>query len=80
MDNPTVTLKAVFILIPTTLRPMNTKLPMHDCIQIIQIIEQIYSSRSDLTDWPLKGPFPDLEMFTDGEALWTRDDASLGRW
>lgn len=63
-DNPNVTLKEVSALNPATLLPSTTEEPVHDCVQII---EEVYSSRPDLTDQPLENP--DMEMFTHGSSF-----------
>ena len=60
LDNPNVKLKAVSTLNLATLLPRTTGEPVYYCIQII---EEVYSSRTDLTDQPLENP--DMEMFTD---------------
>ncbi|KAL0588581.1 Gag-Pol polyprotein, partial [Plecturocebus cupreus] len=61
LDNPNVTLMAVSTLNSAILLPRNLQPPIHYCYQII---DQIYSSRPDLADWPLMKP--DKEFFTGG--------------
>ncbi|GAB0203689.1 protein NYNRIN-like [Grus japonensis] len=66
LEQDDVELKATAIVNPamflTTENP--TEKLEHDCLVTI---EQVYSSRPDLTDEPLKDP--DLELFTDGSSF-----------
>lgn len=49
---------------PSNLLPSMTREPDHKCIQIIQ---EVYSSRPDLTDQPLENP--DMEVSTAGRSF-----------
>ncbi|KAK1346668.1 hypothetical protein QTO34_000528 [Cnephaeus nilssonii] len=62
--NPRVRLEAVRTLNPATFLPVSEGAPEHDCLEVL---EEVYSSRPDLTDRPL--PNPDLVLFTDGSSF-----------
>ncbi|KAK1346507.1 hypothetical protein QTO34_000363 [Cnephaeus nilssonii] len=63
-ENPQVRLEAVRTLNPATFLPIAEGVPEHDCLEVL---EEVYSSRPDLTDRPL--PNPDLVLFTDGSSF-----------
>ena len=64
IDHEDVTLSVVSTLNPATLLPIAEQEPLqHDCLATI---EQVYASRPDLRDEPLKNA--DLELFTDGSS------------
>ena len=52
------------MLNPTTFLPTEVGTPDHNCEEVI---DEIYSSRPDLTDIPLQNP--ELELFTDGSSF-----------
>ena len=62
--NPGVQLETVQTLNPATFLPTEARTPDHNCEELI---DEIYSSRLDLTDTPLQNP--ELEQFTDGSSF-----------
>ena len=58
--NPQVQLETVWTLNPSTFLPTEAGILNHNCEELI---DEIYSSRPDLTDIPLQNP--ELELFTD---------------
>ena len=58
-ENPQVQLETVQTLNPTTFLPTEVGTPKHNCEEVI---DEIYLSRPDLTDIPLRNP--ELELFT----------------
>lgn len=52
-ENPRVQLGAVRALNPATFLPIAEGAPDHDCLEVL---EEVYSSRPDLTDKPLQNP------------------------
>ena len=62
--NPGVQLETVRTLNPATFLPTEARTPDHNCEELI---DEIYSSRLDLTDTPLQNP--ELEQFTDGSSF-----------
>ncbi|KAK1336442.1 hypothetical protein QTO34_004249 [Cnephaeus nilssonii] len=63
-ENPRVQLEAVRTLNPSTFLPVAEGAPEHDGLGFL---EEVYSSRPDLTDKPLKKL--DLVLFTDGSSF-----------
>ncbi|KAK1346461.1 hypothetical protein QTO34_000317 [Cnephaeus nilssonii] len=63
-ENPRVRLEAVRTLNPATFLPVAEGAPENDCLEVLQ---EVYSSRPDLTDRPL--PNPDLVLLTDGSSF-----------
>ena len=63
-ENPQVQLETVRTLNPATFLPMEAGTPNHNCEEVI---DEIYSSRLDLTDIPFQNP--ELELFTDGSSF-----------
>lgn len=59
-ENPRVQLETVWTLSPTTFVPTEAGTPHHNCEEVI---DEIYSSRPELTDIPFQNP--ELELFTD---------------
>ncbi|KAK1331684.1 hypothetical protein QTO34_009657 [Cnephaeus nilssonii] len=62
--NPRVRLEAERTLNSATFLPIAEGAPEHDCLEVL---EEVYSSRPDLTDRPL--PNPDLVLFTHGSSF-----------
>ena len=63
-ENPQVQLETVQTLNPTTFLPTEVGTPKHNCEEVI---DEIYSSKLDLTDIPLQNP--ELKLFTDGSSF-----------
>ncbi|XP_060105134.1 uncharacterized protein LOC132578666 [Heteronotia binoei] len=62
-ENPRLRLTVTGTLNPASLLPISDQPVDHDCIQTM---DEVYSSRPDLTDAPL--PSPDVEYYTDGSS------------
>ncbi|XP_060100331.1 uncharacterized protein LOC132575537 [Heteronotia binoei] len=62
-ENPRIRLTTTGALNPASLLPVSDQPCDHDCIQTM---DEVYSSRPDLTDTPL--PTPDVEYYTDGSS------------
>lgn len=63
-ENPRITLETVNTLKPATLLPVEPGIIFHDCVATV---DEVFSSRGDLTDQHLKDP--DIEYFTDGNSF-----------
>ncbi|KAK1346411.1 LOW QUALITY PROTEIN: hypothetical protein QTO34_000267 [Cnephaeus nilssonii] len=63
-ENLQVRLEAVRTLNPATFLPDAEGAPEHDCLEVLQ---EVYSRRPDLTDRPL--PNPELVLFTDSSSF-----------
>ncbi|XP_060092559.1 uncharacterized protein LOC132570142 [Heteronotia binoei] len=63
-ENPRIRLTVTGALNPASLLPISDQPIEHDCIQTM---DEIYSSRPDLTDTPLSDP--DVEYYTDGSSF-----------
>ena len=65
-ENPRVHLRVVNTLNPATLMPLpdDEEIEHHDCLQVM---DEVYSSRPDLKDEPLKEP--DVVYYTDGSSF-----------
>lgn len=63
-ENPHIHLKVVRTLNPATLLPVRPGPPDHDCVDVM---DDMFSSRPELTDQPLK--YPNAEYFTDGSSF-----------
>ena len=59
-ENPCIHLEVVWTLNSATLLPVGPDQPDYDCIEIMN---EVFSSRPDLREQPLKDP--DTEYFTD---------------
>jgi hypothetical protein len=63
-ENSQVKLEVVWTLNPATLLPLAVVPPDHDCVKVIN---EVFSSCSDLSDQPLAQPDP--ELFTYGSSF-----------
>lgn len=63
-ENPCIHLEIVRTLNPTTLLPVRPGQPDHDCVDVMH---EVFSSRLDLIDQPLKDP--DAQNFTDSSSF-----------
>ena len=62
--NPQVQLETAQTLNPATFLPTEAGIPDRNCEELI---DEIYSSRLDLTDIPLQNP--ELQLFTEGSSF-----------
>ena len=63
-ENPWVKLEVVRTLNPATFLPDEVGSPDHNCLEVL---DEVFSSRPDLTDKPLQNP--DLVLYTDGSSF-----------
>ena len=63
-ENPWVKLEIVRTLNPATFLPDEAGPPDHNCPEVL---DEVFSSRPDLTDKPLQNP--DLVLYTDGNSF-----------
>ncbi|KAK1345622.1 LOW QUALITY PROTEIN: hypothetical protein QTO34_008084 [Cnephaeus nilssonii] len=73
-ENPQIRLEAVRTPNPATFLPIKEGTPERDCLEVL---EEVYSRRPDLTDRSLQNP--DLVLFTDGKAQALREGWSAQR-
>ena len=72
-EKPRIHLKVVRTLNPATLLPVGPGRPDHDCIDVM---DEVFSSRPDLRDQPLKDP--DAACFTNGSSFVKEGESLAG--
>lgn len=74
-ENPCITLETVNTLNPATLLPIKPGNPLHDCVKMV---DEVFSSRGDLTNQPLRDPVVTLQM--GAVSQWKGSVGQVMRW